>query len=399
LSASESRELNKILQVLFLGQLVGLPTLHSIMEKYGIKSNNRQKQYTFICKKLTINELKNIFSAYFEREVSKKLIEMSKKDSSIWSRELATVIIDDSVFKHWIANEQILKDFEAIYGAFFSGQFGRSVYGIKVLTLGISIGTIFYPLYFDFVKKTDKSDQNREKATDVAIRLVKKWHSLVEKLQKNDIVIPKIHFSCDNGYSDHKLAQTCTSCGLIYISVPKKTQQIKFCTTTEQTTKTKIDEFIQLYYLAAEKHHKTQSDEPFLMRIKATLCAHNQEVTILFFRLNGSKKVSVIYSTDTNIFAKTLRRHWFNRTQIEQFFKLLKHTLKIQESRAHHANGFASKIGVFFIIALHCQLIVKELRAKNIFSKKQAMITLQRTLANDVQIEHLLQNILFTKDS
>lgn len=67
---------------------------------------------------MTINELKNIFSTYFEREVSKKFVEMSKKDSSIGSRKPATVIIDDSVFKHWFANEPLLKDFEVIYGTF-----------------------------------------------------------------------------------------------------------------------------------------------------------------------------------------------------------------------------------------------------------------------------------------
>ncbi|TAF31269.1 MAG: hypothetical protein EAZ67_13125 [Cytophagales bacterium] len=39
---------------------------------------------------------------------------------------------------------------------------------------------------------------------------------------------------------------------------------------------------------------------------------------MLAFRLNGSNKVSVIYSTSQTIFAKTLRRHWFQRTYIDR---------------------------------------------------------------------------------
>ena len=68
------------------------------------------------------------------------------------------------------------------------------------------------------------------------------------------------------------------------------------------------------------------------MRFRAFYDSQNREVVLLAFRLNGSKKVSIIYATDKNIKGKTLRRHWFQRTYIEQFFKLLKHYLLIQKS-------------------------------------------------------------------
>jgi hypothetical protein len=397
LSDKEKRELSKIFQILLFGQLLGLPTLNSILKKHGIKSNSYQKQYKNICKKLNINDLKNIFSQYSENQVLLELKKMSKKDNSCWSRTLTTLIIDDSVFKHWFGNENLLKEFEEVYGSFFSGQYGRAVYGIKVVTMGINIGDIFYPLYFDFVKKVEKEAKIKEKSTEVAGRLVKKWHTFVQKISKKGIELPKIHFSCDNGYSNFELQQVCESCNLIYISVPKKVQQIEFNIDNKTTSKMKIEKFINEIYMPLENVHKKSSDEPFTMRVSATLCAHNQEVTLLFFRLNGSKKISVIYTSDKNIFSKTLRRHWFNRTQIEQFFKLLKHTLKIQEARTHHVNCFFCKICFFSIIAVYFQRIIKELRRKKLFNREQGAITLQRILVDDIDFKDLLQTIIDTK--
>ena len=397
LSTKEKQELSKIFQILLLGQLLGLPTLNSVLKKYGIKSNSYQKQYKNICKKLNINDLKNIFGKYSENQVLIELRKMSKNDNSCWSRKLVTLVVDDSVFKHWFGNENLLKEFEEVYGSFFSGQYGRAVYGIKVVTLGINIGDIFYPLYFDFVKKVEKESKVKEKSTEVAARLVKKWHTFVQNISKKGVELPKIHFSCDNGYSNFELQRVCESCNLIYISVPKKQQQIEFNVNQNSISKMKIEEFIQEIYIALENAHKKKNDKPFFVRLSATLCAHNQDVTLLFFRLNGSKKVSVIYTNQKNIFSKTLRRHWFNRTQIEQFFKLLKHTLKIQEVRSHQVNCFFCKICFFSIIAVHFQHIVKKLRRKKLFNKEQAAITLQRILVDDIDFKDLLQNKINAK--
>jgi hypothetical protein len=63
-----------------------------------------------------------------------------------------------------------------------------------------------------------------------------------------------------------------------------------------------------------EKHLKKEEKTPFNLRIKVFYQCQKREVIFLFFRLNGSNKVSVIYTPNLTIFAKTLRRHWFNRT-------------------------------------------------------------------------------------
>ena len=75
-------------------------------------------------------------------------------------------------------------------------------------------------------------------------------------------------------------------------------------------------------------------------------------MTFLFFRLKGSTKVSIIFSSNLAIKAKTLRRKWFQRTRIEQFFRRVKHTLKIQESTADTSATFFKKVALFFLKAV-----------------------------------------------
>jgi hypothetical protein len=87
------------LQIFFIGELVGLPTLNSILEKFDIKSNFQQINYKKICKSLTVSKLRKIFEYLFEQAVSKELIELSQKDSCNWSRELVTIVLDDSIFR------------------------------------------------------------------------------------------------------------------------------------------------------------------------------------------------------------------------------------------------------------------------------------------------------------
>lgn len=65
-----------------------------------------------------------------------------------------TVILDDSIFRQWLTGGKTSDIFEGFYGRFFSGQCGRSVFGFKVVTLGVSISEVFYPLYYELVKKS-----------------------------------------------------------------------------------------------------------------------------------------------------------------------------------------------------------------------------------------------------
>ncbi|MFN0202003.1 MAG: hypothetical protein ACKVTZ_10810 [Bacteroidia bacterium] len=136
----------------------------------------------------------------------------------------------------------------------------------------------------------------------------------------------------------------------------------------------------------------------FTYRLKAYYCSQKKDVILLAFRLNGSKKVSVIYTTHLSIHAKTLRRHWFQRTYIEQFFKMLKHVLKIQEARVSTKDDFEIKLLRFAYVAWHGQQLVKFLRKKIKDFAKMGLIAIQRILASDKDFFDLLQNILTIKN-
>jgi hypothetical protein len=389
------------LNIFFLGQLVGLPTLHSILQHYDISSNKHQIDYKELCKKLTYNNIHRIFESVFEQQLLEVLDKMSQKDSSCWSRELVTALLDDSVFKQWHNSQDWSKDFEDCYGKFFSGQFRASVYGFKVVTFALSIEGILYPLYFDYVKKAKTKEDKVETSIAIAQKLVKKWGLFVKKAKNKSILIPKLHFSCDNGYSCVALSETCADNELRYISVPKKSHLFDIQQPNGSITHSNLEDWINNTFVPAEKKHEIKEAHlpkkektPFTYRFRATYCAQMREVTLLAFRLNGSKKVSIIYSTEKSIFAKTLRRHWFQRTYIEQFFKLLKHVLKIQEPRVKTKNEFHLKLLRFAFIAFHTQKLIKFIRRKFKPFEKFGFITIQRLLIKDDRFFGLLQSFL-----
>jgi hypothetical protein len=383
------------MELFFIGQIVGLPTLSSILTRYGIVSNAHQIKYKKLHKILSNSVLRKIFEFVLEHHVLIEIQEMLKKDSSIWSKKLVTVIIDDSIFRQWLQNVDALKSFDECHDCFFSGQFKAGVYGKKVVTLGLSIDSVFYPLYFGLAKKAKKTDVTKEgTAISVAINLVKKWGCFLKKNNLKKLLKDKLHFSCDNGYSDLGLEKACYDNSLIYISVPKKSHIVLI-----NNEKNKISTYIDLVFLAAEqehlekeKHLSKNEKTPFTLRIRANYQAlESKDVVLLFFRLNGSGKVSCIYSTDVNIFAKTLRRHWFQRTYIEQFFRLLKHTLQIAQVITSSKNDFELKIFRFFFTALHAQKLVAFFRKQQPKYKHIGFQVIQRQLVCDQSFFDLLQ--------
>lgn len=402
LSESQKVTLQKMQHLFFLGQLVGLPTLQSILTKLGIQSNGMQVKYKKLCKALSIHKLRGIFEIIFENQIEQALQKLSEKDSSAWSRSLVTLVLDDSIFRQWLQSQNLVKDFEGFYGCFFSGQYKAAVYGFKVLTLGLSIEGVLYPLYFEFVKKAPKDALKGapkvEKAVEVAQKLVKRWADFKAKMQAKGIALPHLHLSCDSGYSDKALAEVCEKNDLVYISVPKKSHHVEI-----DGKKIKLCDWLDQVYLEAEKAHQAQEkDLPeeqktgFVLRQRANYCAQKQEVTLLAFRLNGSQKVSVIYSTSKHIFAKTLRRHWFQRTYIEQFFKTLKHVLHISEARVRNKDDFEGKLLHFAFLALQAQKLVRFLRKKIKDFMGKGFIALQRILNSDPVFFDLLQSELNT---
>jgi hypothetical protein len=381
--------LEKMSNLFFLGELVGLPTLHSILSKFGISSNHLQKNYKALYDKLSINKIRQIFEYVFESQLRQILEEMSKKDNSIWSKKVVTLVLDDSIFRQWLQSQFPEKDWEGFYGCFFSGQYKATVYGFKVVSLGVCIDGVFHPLYFEFVKKmpktASKEDKRVESAVKVAEKLIRRWTKFKKSLSSSGVDLPKLHLSCDNGYSDMDLAKVCDESDLIYISVPKKSHLFEI-----KGQKIKLSDWIEKEFLEAEKTHLLQSDEPFIFRFQAKYYSKDSEVTLLAFRLNGSKKVSVIYSTNKYIFAKTLRRHWFQRTYIEQFFKMLKHVLKISEARVRTKAQFENKLWHFAFMALQAEKLVRFIRRQCKEFNKKGFIFLQRMLCSDPDFLDLL---------
>jgi hypothetical protein len=264
---------------------------------------------------------------------------------------------------------------------------------------GLYIDKIFHPLFFDFVRKKGKAD--KKEPIEIAKKLVNRWGKLKAKLAKENTILPAIHFSCDNGYSDVYLSEECNKKenNLIYISVPTKSHIIIL-----NNKKIKLKEYIESVFFKKEKQHQEQQKHlkeeektPFTLRIKAFYQAQKREVIFLFFRLNGSKKVSVIYTPSLTIFAKTLRRHWFNRTYIEQFFKTLKHVLKISEPRTKTKEEFENKLLQFAFLAVEVQKIVRFIRRKCNQFKQKGFISLQRILCSSQEILDLLQNQINVK--
>lgn len=149
-----------------------------------------------------------------------------------------------------------------------------------------------------------------------------------------------------------------------------------------------------------KRHNDNQNQVPknkqvtFVHRFKGKYLSKNINLTLLAFRLKGSKKVSIIYSPSKTIFAKTLRRHWFQRTYIEQFFKTMKHVLKIQENRTNDKDKFTFKFLRFAFMALHVQKLVRRLQRKMKQFQNKGFISIQRISRKDDVLHDLLQSFI-----
>ena len=343
----------------------------------------------------------DLFENYFKEQLKEVLGKMSKKDNTIWSKTLVTVILDDSVFKQWLKG---LLGTEKYYGSFYSGQSNSIVYGFKVVCLGVSIDGLFYPLFLDFVptKATDSKGNNTAlKPKEVAEKLVVKWGKFASHCTQRGIYIPSFHFSCDSGYNSVLLSESCEKNHLIYISVPNKNHLF-----TIDNEKRKLADFVLYFPMMEEEYiqqcnENNQTIESFSWRVQAQYESQNRPVILLFFRLNGSNKVSVIYSTKLSIFRKTLRHHWFNRTYIEQFFKLLKHSMKIQNIIVRTKERFEQKLYQFMFIGFYLQKFTRYIRKQFDFrsNRNLGLEGLKRQKALRQVIIDLLGELLQTKNT
>jgi hypothetical protein len=244
-------------------------------------------------------------------------------------------------------------------------------------------------------KKTTKPAKKVPEKIAVATKLIRKVGILIENLRKKHDKTLVFQFSCDSGYSDSRLLLAATDSHLNYISVLKKAHKV----TINGETIT-IKDWIETVYKPAEiAHYAAQKDFPenkktlFSLRIRCRYEAMDQDVTFLAFRLTDSTKVNAIYSPNKNIFAKTLRHHWFARTQIEQFFKLLKHYMHIEETRPRTKHRLEYIILRFAFIAIQIQKFIRLLRRKMLLPPKSALGTLRTILATTPFIKEYLNGL------
>ena len=238
------------------------------------------------------------------------------------------------------------------------------------------------------------SGEKVDSAISMAIKLVNRFGYWKRKLAKKGILLPDFHFSCDSGYSHELLEKACKNNQMADISVVKKLHNFEI-----NGKRIKASNLIKEVFLGAEKKHQEKETQlpqsektPSSCRIKANYCSqNNKKVVLLIFRLNHSNKVTIIYTTQLEAKVKTLRRHWFARTYIEQFFKILKHVLRIQQTTTKTKQAFEIKLLRFFFVTLHAQKLIKIIRKKIKDFWEKGFIALQRILNNEEIIIDLLQ--------
>jgi hypothetical protein len=384
--------------------LVDLPTLQSILTDFGIKSTKLSTCFKELYNKLTISIIIQVFESVFELQVKAAFERLSGKHSSCLSRELVTVVLDDSIFKQWLSSFQLGKTFASCFSCFFSGQFNSTVYGFKNCCIGVVIDGVYYPLYFDYIpKKKKEGDAQYGVQIATAIKLVKRLGTFKQHLKDKGIDLGKLRFSADSGYSDMHLADVCKENDLIYISVPKKSHTFLIDGKSMKLSEWITTEFLRLEeeYNIAQKDVPKSEQKPFFYRFRGFYKSKKRSVVLVAFRLNGSKKVSIIYTTSTDEKAKTLRRHClprnlggFQRTYNEQFFKLLKHVLKIQENRTNTKDAMSFKFLRFAFMAFHVQKLVRFIRKSIPEFRRKGFISVQRIIRRQEYFLDLLQNAI-----
>jgi len=352
--------------LLLIGDLYGLNNFKKILSSVGITSRNCYKVWG----RFSYKQLYSYVTNYLVSQFKESFEELCKKSDSSWSRAEVTLIIDESIFKTWLNRKSDDNLFPTYFGKYFSGQTHKSEYGFRYSLCGISISDKFYPLYFSPIQKGEKNVIEAANAINKMEKLVR------ECAEKQGFIIPNIALSVDSGYNDKGLMELCENLQtpINFICVPKKNNIVKIGNFQGSITK-----YIEEVFLAKEAD--TSSQKVFTIRVKGYYKCKDREVIFLFFRLNGSKKVSVIYSTNLSIKAKTLRRRWFHRTKIENFFRIIKDTLKVQQSTADHCAAFFKKVGLFIIKAVfiirfqnYCRRNFKEFKEFTFWQLRQSII-------------------------
>ncbi len=110
--------------------------MHSILSYKDVKSNLYQIDFNKLLANISHQDFINLFEHIFIQNIAHILSAMTQKEACIFSPELLTVALDDSVFKPWLPNLLGTNEYD---GSAYSGQYNRIGYGYKQLLYLIRI--------------------------------------------------------------------------------------------------------------------------------------------------------------------------------------------------------------------------------------------------------------------
>ena len=151
--AKNKAKVHRVLDVPVLGEIFGLHTLSGILSVPHIKGNNLHKTW----KGANYGQVQLLVDHFAVDGFEKAVIELAQKGPSAWAGAQATIVVDDSIFKQWLKN---MPRGEA-FAKFFSGQYRKTVYGLRITLIGAGIGDRFCPPVFAWPQKG---------------QIPKKWH-------------------------------------------------------------------------------------------------------------------------------------------------------------------------------------------------------------------------------
>jgi len=363
-------QVQRVLLVLLLGELFGLHTLNQVLHQQGIGSNKLQK----IWQKLSCGQLVGLLNGLMWAAFEQPFRAICDKSSSTQSRGVLTLVLDGSIFRQWLSAGGGCK----FYDKYFSGQTRCTVYGFNMLLGGMTMDGVFYPLHFHIRRKSQNDSQ-------VAIGMLKRIRVQLEKRLPRGQSLPSLYASVDSGFTTPPLLAACQNMGITCIGVPKSNQVVYV-----EGQKYKVGELLKEYL----RHEQGQQTAHFTWRIRVRHQASKQEVALLFFRLQASAKVSVILTPDIHCKGKTLRRHWFERTRIEQFFRTIKHDLCIQQARSKDYLGFVRKIALFLFKALFVNLLTRHCQRRLKQPRKMGFAKIRNLIIYHQMEQHLLHQAL-----
>jgi len=372
LSEKELKNVHKVLNLLVLGEFFGYHNLCQLLEAFHLNTHHVYRLW----KTCRHEQITTLVECFFWLAFQERLLDICHKSDSTWSRMNVTIVIDSSIYKVILSQGEQIPEFDR----FFSGQYHAPVYGFRLTLIGMVIDERFYPIRFYMSSKEHKE-------LDVAKTLLEELKQKLDTLKEQEnIDFPNLFLSVDSGFCHSELFEADEE--ITVISVPKKSWIFEI-DGQKMNLKKHIEQFLE---------EERTSEEPIFPLRKRAVGNKLGEVVLVFFRLNTSKKVSVIVTDTLDIFAKTLRRRWFQRTYIEQFFRFSKHILKIQSNKSTNAPEFDRKASLNFLKVLVCQAFTVFCRDHFQLFRTWSFEKIRMHVIYDQVEQTFLENILFDYD-